>query len=125
LELLIKQIEIELVSSRYVKIVIRWKVSEFGENEIYVDRGHTQSVKWKDEELAILRMMYPTTKNSEVMERLPNHTWSAICNKAWQEGVKKPKRDRDNTQNDLSWSDQKFLKEMEGDFAVGTWKHAC
>jgi hypothetical protein len=124
LELLIKQIEVELVSSRYVKIVIRWRVSEFGVDEMYVDRGHTQSVKWKDEELAILRMMYPMAKSSEVMEKLPNHTWSAICHKAHQEGVKRHKRDRENTQNDLSWSDQKFLKGMEGDFTVGTWQQA-
>jgi len=124
LELLIRQIEVELVSSRYVIIVIRWKVPEFGEDEIYVDRGHTQSVKWVEEELAILKMMYPMSKSSEIMEKLPNHTWSAICHKAGQEGVKRHKRDRENTQNDLSWGDQEFLKGMEENFTVGAWKQA-
>jgi hypothetical protein len=74
LELLIKQTEVELVSSRYVKIVIKWKVSKFGEDEIYIDRGHTQSVKWKEEEWAVLKMMYPIARSTEIIEKLLNHT---------------------------------------------------
>jgi hypothetical protein len=119
LELLIKQIEVELVSSRYISLVIEWKVPEFGVEQIVIDREHSTSTTWKEEELSILRTMYPAHARLDILEKLPNRAWMSICRKASQLGIKRPTREENNDQNHLTWSDLEFLKDGK---KIGEWK---
>lgn len=126
LELLIKQIEVELVSTRFIKVSVDWKVPEWGYDIIILDRKNTQSTKWAEEELVILQEIYATENAQKILESLPSHTWGAIYHKAFLLNLKRSKhRGEKLPQKGLSWNDIKFLEEIEETFTVGKWNATC
>lgn len=62
---------------------IRWRMAKYG-----IKR---RKQPWKNEELTILRELYPKGKKQAIMEKLQNRTWSSILTRASELRLKFPK----------------------------------
>jgi hypothetical protein len=125
LKLLIRKVVIDYVTPRICRLQVEWAYSEWGTEERLFDRRHTGGREWLEPEREILREMYATATQLEMMEALPNRTWGAICETATSMGLRRQGRQKEMIRDPLaSLSDLRFLEESGLTFdsiAIKNW----
>ena len=118
LKLLIKKVVIDSVTPRICRLQVEWAYSEWGTEERLFDRCHAGGREWLAPEREILREMYETATQLELMEALPNRTWGAICDTAVNMGLRRQGRQKETIREPLACiSDLRFLEESGLTFA--------
>jgi len=118
LEFLLSKVVVDLISNRFVKVCLIWKMPEWGVDELYLDRGHV-CTRWSDEEIHILEELYPSSDLEQILEALPDRTWFSIRRRASTIGIYADRNRGYGIDPNLSWNDKKFL---QSDIQVGKWR---
>jgi DNA invertase Pin-like site-specific DNA recombinase len=125
LKLLIRKVVIDYVTPRICRLQVEWAYSEWGTEERLLDRRHAGGREWLEPEREILREMYGTATQLEIMEALPNRTWGAICDTATNMRLRRQGRQKEMIRDPLaSLSDLRFLEESGLTFdsiAIKNW----
>ncbi len=112
LKLLIKKVVLDYMSPRISRIQVEWACSEWGTEERFLDRRHAGGREWSERDIEVLKTMYETGSQLDIMEALPNRTWKAICDTSTRMGLRRQGRQqeviRDHT---ITLSDLRFLEE--------------
>ncbi len=94
-------VTLETISPRLWKLVIAWRDSQWGKDEIIAMRVEgNPSVTWTDEEREMLREYYSTSTRRQLLELLPIRSWVGIRTIASEMGLR---RHRDNSENEFPY----------------------
>ena len=105
-------ISLDELSDRFMKLTIEWSPilsgKEYIEYILFL-RVNGASNYWSDEEVAILRDMYPESPKSAILSALPNRSWDAIRLKA--RGMERYSREAGTIPASLSLKDYAIMQE--------------
>jgi hypothetical protein len=119
LEFLLSKVVVDLISNRFVKICLIWKMPEWGVDELCLDRGRV-GTHWTQKEIHILKELYPSCDLEHILEALPDRTWFSIRRRASMIGIHADRiRGNNGVDPDLSWNDRRIL---QTDIQVGKWR---
>jgi hypothetical protein len=116
---LVQKVVLSQVAPSWLKVEIYWK--EVIGN--FVDTGHFQRdasnrTIWSQEEIDILRQMFPMADAAEILEALPDRSWKGITYRAQRLGIKRERGARPNsihvTRTDYRTLEDKKYEEENG-----------
>lgn len=124
----IQEVNIEMMSTHWIRVTVSWLHEEWSREEMYYRREYGTIKAWTDEETAIMQEHYTTMPKSQLMVLLPNRGWNAILNQAQKQGLSRPMgRPKGVTvggDRRSSYADIQFMRqEVIPDYAAYTkWK---
>ena len=112
LKLLVKKVVIDYVTPRICRIQVDWAYSEWGTEERLLDRRLAGGRDWTEREKEVLKSMYESGDQLDIMEALPQRTWGAICDTASSMGLRRQGRKHEVIRDHrVSLCDLRFLEE--------------
>jgi len=122
---LVRKFIVNHVAPGWLKIVIEWKIADWGIDEGYL-RRETNRTLWTPKEDAVIREFYPGTDAAIILEQLPTRSWQGIGSRAFVIGVKR--NSKNGHQNSIhvndpviassSIEDMQFAEEQGLDLSV-------
>lgn len=102
--LLVQNVTLTIEAPRWIRMDIQWAYPLWEAETHYIYRVRGKTPKWTEEEKDILRTMYPDATVTEILQALPNRSWSSITMAAYQ--VLHVKRNiREKNTIPFGWSD--------------------
>jgi len=122
LQLLVKRIVIDQMSTKFFRVLVVWRYSEWGTEQTYLMHNEGGRKSWVEEEMAMLHEVYPGERDRlALMRTLPDRSWRAIRRMADNLGITSGKGQgrgrgmhfkRDRLEYDaLSWRDLCWLEQ--------------
>lgn len=75
---IMKEVVIEAVSTHWMRVEVLWLHEQWGREEMYWYRTKGRTVRWKEQEIAVVREHYATMPRLQLMALLPDKGWHAI-----------------------------------------------
>ncbi len=124
-QLMIKVVRIEAVSSHIVKMEIELKPPFNYSLESHVFRHFGTRSDWSDDEKEILRRLYPKADRAEILRALPTRTWKSCIAQANGVGrmnlERHTRRDTSGIHEELSWQDAAVMRKLGMNPAIAPW----
>jgi hypothetical protein len=86
---LIRQAVLDIVSTHWVRLEIRWLHPYWPFEAVFLRRCHGSPLLWTDAEDEIIRAHYPATPRETILTLLPTKSWRSIKAEAGFLGVKR------------------------------------
>ena len=79
LSFLARRVEIEQVSTRFIRVLVEWRYKEWGIEQTYLVHEEGGRKAWAEEEIARLHEVYPGERDRlAIMRAFPDRSWRAI-----------------------------------------------
>ncbi len=111
INLFVKKAVLTIVATHWVRLDIIWSHPAWQTDTLYMHRNHGSAFSWKDEEKEIIRTLYPTATQKELLQLLPEKSWAAIVTEAHNLGIKRAVPKSFIIPRNLTWSDWQFMQE--------------
>ena len=127
--LLVDKVHLSYLSPHFIKIVIKWR--RLGEDEGVIWRPMAATYGWTEEELEILRNLYPEGTIEELMQALPRRTYLSFSGMAQELKIRRVVRAKLIGREDLSLDDIKVIESYDvpeenlGKIHSVTWFSPC
>ncbi len=111
---LVRKVVVIDVASSWMQLEIHWKPSIGDFVDIaYIKKSYSNKKGWTPEEEAILRELYPTASQDEIMAALPGRGWSSIQGRAYVLKVKRIEKPAPGPTTCKPWSAEDIAKLRE------------
>ncbi|MFL5588665.1 MAG: recombinase family protein [Ktedonobacteraceae bacterium] len=87
--LLVQTCTIDILSPRFYKLVVQWRVPTWGTEEAIVHRGGRPALHWSSEEDTLLRASYYANEKAALLALFPSRSWESIYTRAARVGLRK------------------------------------
>ena len=85
----VKKVMLEPLTPHFYKMAIHWYDPEWGIDEALCYRDGNASIRWTEEEDAILRQYYPTATRGELIKMLPMRSVRSMTARAHKHNIKR------------------------------------
>ena len=113
------KLELSVLAPRWLLLTISWSpfLGTTLEDNAFIWHPYGAGGKWSDEELEILRSVYPTEEKDKVLAALYNRSWAGIRHTASEKGIRRLRWLKDSQLPDiLSLHDFHIMQENGLDY---------
>lgn len=112
--LLLDTVELAEVSSHILKIILTFNPPIACTLTGYLWRSYGDKRAWVDEEVTILKQLYPLADRLDILKALPKRTWRNIKCYGYKKGIQRLTRlDTSDFYNDCTYEDWQVIQSVQ------------